>query len=165
MNRLKLRIYTLTAMIAAICVVGSMVKIPTTATSTAALDSAPAFLSVVFLPPLFAGIAGLLGHFATALTSGFLLGPFHIIIAAEMFIVVFIFGWLHKKGMHILKWIFALVGNGILAPLPFYFLISPAFYVASVPGLLVATAINLVIVAVVMPVLSKVFATRGVQTS
>ncbi|AUS86522.1 ECF transporter S component [Lysinibacillus sp. YS11] len=156
MERQKLRKLILTAMVAAICAVGAMIKVPAFI-STAALDSAPAFLGVVFLSPILAGVAGLIGHFITALTSGFPLGPLHIIIAVEMLIVVWVFGMMHKKGMHFWKWPVALVLNGIVAPLPFYFIISPAFFWGALGSILMATVINLIIVAVVMPVLSKVF--------
>lgn len=156
MERQKLRKLILTAMVAAICAVGAMIKVPAFI-STAALDSAPAFLGVVFLSPILAGVAGLIGHFITALTSGFPLGPLHIIIAVEMLIVVWVFGMMHKKGMHFWKWPVALVLNGIVAPLPFYFIISPAFFWGALGSILMATVINLIIVAVVMPILSKVF--------
>ncbi|MEQ6048341.1 ECF transporter S component [Lysinibacillus capsici] len=156
MERQKLRKLILTAMVAAICAVGAMIKVPAFI-STAALDSAPAFLGVVFLSPILAGVAGLIGHFITALTSGFPLGPLHIIIAVEMLIVVWVFGMMHKKGMHFWKWPVVLVLNGIVAPLPFYFIISPAFFWGALGSILMATVINLIIVAVVMPVLSKVF--------
>ncbi|MED3873853.1 ECF transporter S component [Lysinibacillus capsici] len=156
MERQKLRKLILTAMVAAICAVGAMIKVPAFI-STAALDSAPAFLGVVFLSPILAGVAGLIGHFITALTSGFPLGPLHIIIAVEMLIVVWVFGVMHKKGMHFWKWPVVLVLNGIVAPLPFYFIISPAFFWGALGSILMATVINLIIVAVVMPILSKVF--------
>lgn len=156
MDRQKLMNLTLTAMVAAICAIGAVIKVPSFV-STAALDSAPAFLSVVFLSPVFAGVAGMIGHFITALTSGFPLGPLHIIIALEMFVVVWIFGVMHKKGLNLWKWPVALVLNGIIAPLPFYFIISPAFFLGALPSLFMATLINLVIVAVAMPVISKVF--------
>ncbi|WP_281216576.1 ECF transporter S component [Lysinibacillus capsici] len=156
MERQKLRKLILTAMVAAICAVGAMIKVPAFI-STAALDSAPAFLGVVFLSPILAGVAGLIGHFITALTSGFPLGPLHIIISVEMLIVVWVFGVMHKKGMHFWKWPVALVLNGIVAPLPFYFIISPAFFWGALGSILMATVINLIVVAVVMPVLSKVF--------
>ncbi|MGE6513939.1 ECF transporter S component [Lysinibacillus sphaericus] len=156
MDRQKLMSLSLTAMVAAICAVGAVIKIPSFV-STAALDAAPAFLSVVFLSPVLAGVAGLVGHFITALTSGFPLGPLHIIIAVEMFIVVWVFGVMHKKGLHFWKWPVALLLNGIVSPIPFYFIISPAFYWSALASIFMATVINLVIVAGVMPILSKVF--------
>lgn len=156
LNRQKLMNLTLTAMIAAICAIGAVIKVPSPVTS-AALDSAPAFLSVVFLSPMLAGVAGMIGHFITALTSGFPFGPLHIIIALEMFVVVWIFGIMHKKGFDLWKWPVALILNGVIAPLPFYFIISSSFFWSSVPGLLVATMINLVITAIAMPVILKIF--------
>lgn len=160
MDRQKLMKWILTAMVAAICAVGAAIKVPAFI-STAALDSAPAFLGVVFLSPLLAGVAGLIGHFISALTAGFPLGPLHVIIAVEMFIVVWIFGVMHKKGMHVWKWPVALVLNGIVAPLPFYFIISPAFFWGALASIFIATAINLMIVAVVMPILSKIFVRKA----
>lgn len=160
MDRQTLMTWILTAMVAAICAVGAAIKVPAFI-STAALDSAPAFLGVVFLSPLLAGIAGFIGHFISALTAGFPLGPLHVIIAVEMFIVVWIFGIMHKKGMHFWKWPVALVLNGIVAPLPFYFINSPAFFWGALGSIFIATAINLIIVAVVMPILSKVFVRKA----
>ena len=163
MEKTKLRLIILTALIAAICVIGSFVKVPVGVITTAALDSAPAFISAVFLPPVFAGAAGAIGHLATGLTSGFPLGVFHVLIAIEMFVIVAIFAWMHQKGYRISKWIFALVANGVISPLPFYFLISPAFYFGSLLGLVVATIVNLIIAAVVMPVLKTVVNRVGVR--
>lgn len=151
-------------MVIALCAIGALIKIPVFATS-AALDAAPAFISAVFLPPLFAGIAGSVGHVVTALTSGMPLGPFHIIIAIMMFIVVWGFSYLHTNNRHVLKWVWAFISNAIISPLPFYFLISPAFYIAAVPGLMLATAINLALAAALMPALQKVFARKGVHSS
>jgi len=152
----------LTALVSAICVIGSFIKVPGIIT-TAALDSAPAFISVAFLPPLYSGIAGGLGHLATALTSGFPSGPFHILIAFEMFIITIIFSVLHRRGFKILKWIFLIIGNGVLSALPFYFLISPAFFIGAVPSLVIATTINAIITAIVLPVVGKVFSERKVM--
>lgn len=157
-----LRLMVLTALVAAICVIGSFIKVPGFVT-TAALDSAPALISVAFLPPLFSGFAGALGHLATALTSGFPSGPFHILIAFEMLIIIYVFNILHKRGFKIVKWIFLIIGNGVLAALPFYFLISPAFFIGAVPSLVIATVINAIITAIALPVVGKVFSDRKVS--
>lgn len=164
MDKNKLQLIVLTALISALCAVGGFIKVPIPGSvSTAALDSAPAFISVAFLPPLFSGFAGLIGHFATALTSGFPLGPFHILIAVEMFIIVYIFNILHQKGNKILKWVFLIVANGILSPLPFYFIISPEFYISSLPVLLFASVLNALIAYIVIPVILNVFSKRRVR--
>lgn len=163
MDKNKLRYMALTAFVAAICVIGSFVKVPGFIT-TAALDSAPAMIGAAFLPPIFAGAAGAIGHIATGLTSGFPLGVFHGIIALEMFIIITLFTVLHRKGQHLLKWSFMIVANGIIAPLPFYFLISPEFYIGSIASLTVATIINVVVAIIVMPVLKTVMIRSGVQS-
>lgn len=155
MKQEKLRYLLLAALISAICVIGSFIKVPGFITS-AALDSAPAFLSVFFLPPLYAAAVGAIGHLATALTSGMPLGPFHFLIALEMFVILFIFAKLHQHKLTWAKWPFLIVANGILAPLPFYFIISPAFYFGALPSLVVASIINVGIVIVCVPVVSRV---------
>lgn len=162
MNK-KLRIMVLTALTAAICVIGSFIKVPGFIT-TAALDSAPAFLSVVFLPPIFSGIAGGLGHIATALTSGFPLGPLHLLIACEMFLIIYVFNLLHRKQFDIFKWVFLIVANGIISPLPFYFIISPQFYFGALPSLVIASMINAIVAMIIIPILSKVWNRRGVTS-
>lgn len=163
MDKTKLRLIILTALIAAICVIGSFIKVPVGIVATAALDSAPAFISAIFLPPVFAGAAGALGHIATGLTSGFPLGVLHILIAAEMFIIVAVFAIMHQKGLHIFKWLFVVIANGIIAPIPFYFIISPAFYIGSIASLTIATAVNCLIAIIVMPVLKTVVQRVGIN--
>lgn len=152
---MQLKRLTVTAMFAALCAVGGLLTIPLGIGSTA-LDSAPALISAAFLPPVYAGIVALLGHTASAMYAGFLLGPFHVLIAFEMFIIVAVFARLHKAERNVLKWVFFIVANGLLAPLPFYFLISPAFFVGALPSIFIATVVNACIAAVVMPALKHV---------
>ena len=156
---MKLRIITLTAMVSALCAVGAMIKIPVGVTS-AALDSAPAFLGAVFLPAPAAGIAAAIGHIVSAGIGGFQMGPFHLLIAIEMYLVVWGFAKLHQLNHPILKWGYAIVANGILSPLPFYWLISPKMFYAVTPGIFIATIVNVVIVAICMPIVSKAFSRR-----
>src|SRR5690625_6606171 len=114
-------------MFAALCAIGGLLKIPLGIGSTA-LDSAPALLAAGFLPPMFAGIAAMTGHVASALYAGFPLGPFHLLIALEMLAIIYIFARLHQANYRFSKWVFFIIANGLLAPLPFYFLISPSFF-------------------------------------
>lgn len=153
---MKLKTLTLTAMIAALCAVGAMIKVPG-GMGSMALDSAPAFLGAVFLPPVAAGVAAAIGHLISAMTGGSFLGPLHIFIAVEMFIILWGFAKLHNAGRKYSKWIFVVIANGILAPLPFYWLNSPEFFFSIVSVLLMTTLLNVVIAAVVMPILSRAF--------
>lgn len=153
---MKVKKLTLTAMFAALCAIGGLLKIPLGIGSTA-LDSAPAIVAVAFLSPMYAGVAALIGHVASALYAGFPLGPFHLLIALEMLAIIYVFARLHQANYHIGKWVFFIVANGVLAPLPFYFLLSPAFFIGAVPGILIATIFNAAIAGVVMPVLKNVW--------
>lgn len=149
----------MTALFAALCAVGGYIKIPS-GIGSLALDTVPALLAITVLPPVFAGLAALLGHTASALYAGFPLGPFHILIALEMLLIVYVFAKLHNGDHHIAKWIFFVIANGIVAPLPFYFLISPAFFFGVVPMILLATIVNGVVAAVVMPILQQIVQQR-----
>ncbi|KXH83950.1 ECF transporter S component [Sporosarcina sp. HYO08] len=151
---------TVTAFFAALCAVSGFIKIPSGFGGSLALDTVPALVSAAFLPPVFSGLASLLGHTASALYAGFPLGPFHLLIALEMFVIVMFFARLHRKGYHLLKWIFFVAANGILAPLPFYFLISPAFFFGALPFLVMAAALNAIIAAFVLPALRNVLPDR-----
>ena len=77
----------MTALFAALCAVGGLIKIPS-AIGSLALDTVPALVSAAFLPPVFSGIAAMLGHTASAMYAGFPLGPFHVLIALEMFVII-----------------------------------------------------------------------------
>ncbi|WP_203248421.1 ECF transporter S component [Sporosarcina beigongshangi] len=156
---MRLRRMTLTALFVALCAVGGLIKIPS-AVGSLALDTVPALVSAAFLPPVFSGIASMLGHTASAMYAGFPLGPFHVIIALEMFVIILIFARMHQAGFAIMKWVFFVIANGLLAPLPFYFLVSPAFFIGILPSIVVATVLNAVVAAVVLPALKHVAVNR-----
>lgn len=161
----KTRLLVLTAMFVALSVIGSFIKIPVPP-GTPALDSVPAFISIAFIPTPLAAAAGALGHMATALSSGFPLTlPFHIFIALEMAVVVGIAAIIYRKRMKKLAWGWIILSNGVLSPLPFYFLLSPAMYFAVAPGILVATLINVVVGLILLPLLKKAFIRTGVEVS
>lgn len=152
---MKLRLLTLAAMFAALSAIGALIKIPV-GIGSAALDTVPTLISALFLPPIYAGSASLVGHLVSSLSAGFPLGPLHIIIALEMFVILFIFTKLHQKGYHFWKWVFFIFANSVLATLPFYWIISPAFFVGALPGITLATILNASIAMIVSPVVEKV---------
>ena len=89
--------------------------------------------------------------------AGFPLGPFHVLIALEMFVIVIIFARLHKAGrnvaevdvFHHRKW-FACTA-AVLFPD-----ITGIFPSAQLPSILLATVVNAVVAAVVIPALRHV---------
>lgn len=152
---MKLRLLTLSAMFAASSAIGAFVKIPV-GINSAALDTVPALVSAAFLPPVYAGAASLIGHLSSSLYAGFPFGPLHILIAAEMFFILFVFTKLHQAGRNVWKWVFFIFANSVLATLPFYWIISPAFFIGALPGITLATVINASIAIVVSPVVERV---------
>ncbi len=146
---------TLAALFIALCGIGALLKIPGPFSSVA-LDLAPALISTLFLGPVWAGVIAALGHLISAFTGGLPLGPFHAIVAVEMFLIVYVFGLMMKRGWRAAGFLFVTLATGLLAPLPFYFLISPALYMTLVPVLLVATAINSVVAWVALPFLKRI---------
>ncbi|WKA57906.1 ECF transporter S component [Planococcus shenhongbingii] len=146
---------TLAALFISLSAIGGMIKIPLGIASIA-LDSLPALVAVLFLSAPLAGTVAAFGHLLSALFGGMPLGPFHIIIALEMWAAVWLFAKLHNANRTALKWPVFIICNGLLAAIPFYFLLSPAFFYASVLGLLMAATINAVGAAIVLPFMNKV---------
>lgn len=145
----------LAALFVSLSAIGGMIKIPLGITSIA-LDSMPALVAVLFFSAPLAGTIAAFGHLISALFGGMPLGPFHLIIAVEMWAVVWLFAKLHQASKIWLKWPAFIIGNGVLAAVPFYFLLSPAFFYASVPGLVIAASINAGVAALLMPYVLKV---------
>src|SRR5690606_21023198 len=134
---------------------GRMFKIPLGIASIAPA-SMPALVAVLCFSAPLGGNFAVFGHLVSALFGGMPLGPFHLIIAFEMWAVVWLFAILHRAGKRWLKWPAFIVGNGMVAAIPFYFLLSPAFFYASVPGLVIAASINAGVSALLMPYVLRV---------
>lgn len=145
---------SLAALFISLSAVGGMMKIPLGIASIA-LDSMPALLSVLFFSAPLAAVIAVFGHMISAFLGGMPLGPFHLLIAAEMGMIVWLFAKLHIAGMNRLKWIVFILLNGVIAALPFYFLMSPAFFYATVPALLLAATVNAAAAAAAMPYLLR----------
>lgn len=152
---MKTKTLALTALFISLSAIGGMLKIPVGIASIA-LDSMPALIAALFLTAPLAGTVAAAGHLLSAMLGGFPLGPFHFLIAFEMFAAVWLFAKMSESGWNKLRWPAFAIGNGIIAAIPFYFLLSPAFFYASVPGLLLAAAINAGVAAVVMPFMFRV---------
>lgn len=153
---MNVRLLTLTAMIATLCALGALIKIPV-GIGSAALDVVPALVSVAFLPPIFSGIAASIGHLVSSLSAGMPLGPFHIVIAVEMFMILWVFALLHRAGKTVWKWVFFVIANSVIAPLPFYFLIGSVFFFAAVPALFLASCINAGVAFLLAPIMERLY--------
>ncbi|MFI8491643.1 ECF transporter S component [Peribacillus butanolivorans] len=143
------------AIFIALSAVGAMIKVPSPIGSMA-LDSFPALLAAVILGPVSGAIVAGLGHIISAFIGGMTLGPFHFLIMVEMAVLVWMFGVLYVHGKKIGAFFLFFIGNAIILALPFIFLVSLEFYTMLVPGLTGATAINVVLAALLLPRLEPV---------
>ena len=132
------------AILVALSGAGAFIKIPSP-TGTVALDSAPGYLAAAVFSPLEGGI----GHLISAATAGLPLGlPVHLIVAAEMFLFAWVFGWLSRRVGLLAGGVAAALLNGLLAPAILIPVGGLGMYVAQVVPLLAGSAINIVVAAV-----------------
>lgn len=139
----------------ALAAIGGILKVPV-GFGSIALDSAPAILASLFLGPMAGGLVAGAGHFLSALTGGFPLGPFHLIIALEMAGLTIVFALLYRKSK-VCAFIAFWLGNGLLLPLPFLLLIGQAFYITIAPSLLIGALCNIGVTILVLPKLQANF--------
>lgn len=140
----------------ALSVIGSVIKVPAPVSSVA-LDSFPALVSAVLLGPALGALVATLGHLAAALTGGFPMGPFHLIIAVEMAAAVWVFGKVSASGRKWPAFFLFVMLNGIAAPAPFIFFMGVPFYVSSVPAITVAACLNGILAHLLAPRLLPFF--------
>ncbi|MEH7107532.1 ECF transporter S component [Bacillus sp. JJ1764] len=151
----QVKFFSWLAVFIALSAVGAAIKVPSHVGSVA-LDSFPALAAAALMGSGAGAMVAALGHLVSAMISGFPLGPMHLIIAAEMAILVWLFGFIYRKNKTIISGLIFIFGNTIVAPLPFIFLISKAFFILMLPSLFVGSLINTVITLVVVPRLVSV---------
>ncbi|MBB2483142.1 ECF transporter S component [Bacillus sp. APMAM] len=138
----------------ALTVIGSTIKIPAIVGSVG-LD---AFTGLVI-----AGLGSIgmgawiaaIGHLLSALLTGFPLGSFHLLIALEMALCVFVFGILYKAGKKAIAAVAFWIGNALISPLPFIFIMDWTFFIAIVPSLMIGSALNVIVARVFLRFIRK----------
>lgn len=145
---------SLLALMIALSAVGASIKIPAPVSSVA-LDALPALIAAVLLGPGAGAITGALGHLLSAYFGGFPLGVYHLLIAPEMAVLAWIFGTLYTHNKRIFAGIVFIVGNALVAPVPFIFFMNLGFYTGIVPSLLIASSVNTVLALILIPRLSS----------
>lgn len=90
---MKTRSLVLTAMLLALSFIGANIKI----FQSIAFDSMPGFLAALAFGPAIGALIGAVGHFLTAVTSGFPFGlPVHLLIMVDMALTMYAFGFVYK---------------------------------------------------------------------
>lgn len=137
-------------------IVGGFIKIPAIITSVA-LDSFPALLAAAIFGSGAGAIVGGVGHLASALIGGMPMGPLHFVVAIEMALLAALFSVVYRKGKRWTASLLFLIGNGLVAPIPFIFVYGVAFFIGIVPPLLIGSFINVLIGMLLIPRLSAIF--------
>jgi uncharacterized membrane protein len=147
---LSARSLAIMAIFIALSAVGSLIKIPSPVGSVG-LDSAPGLFAAIGFGPLVGFIVISIGHLLTAGIVGFPLTlPVHLAIAAGMGLCALVFRWLGRKGPIWLA--VSVVAVSLLNSFGLGLIVLPiggwGMYIAVIPSLLIAAAINSVIAAV-----------------
>ena len=168
-TKMNTKSLVLVALFLALSFVGANITI----FSSIALDSFPGFVAALLLGPLYGAAIGFLGHFFTALTSGFPLSiPIHLAIAVSMAVTMLGFGLTYKALKKKIPMAGNLVITGIVgvilnAPVSLGFSMGTLALIAGweaalgllamLPILLVASAINVVLGIVSFKPLERVW--------
>ena len=139
------------ALFIALSFVGAFIKIPSPVGSIG-LDSFPGFFAAIAYGPLIGGIVIAIGHFISAAVVGFApIGiPMHLLISLGMIVCGAAFWFLgHKKGLLglIIASVVAIVLNSFGVGLLLLPLGGWGMYLAVMPMLVVASAINVILAA------------------
>ncbi|AVP55885.1 Protein of uncharacterised function (DUF1393) [Clostridium tetani] len=153
----------ITALFIALSFIGANIKIM----GTVAFDAMPGFLGALLLGPVYGGIIGGVGHFLTALTSGFPLSlPVHLVItvimAATMAIFALVYKVLVKKNKVLAMILAIIVGVTVNGPINLLVLtpllmpiMGKAGIFALVPVLSGVAAINAVVAVLIYKFLPR----------
>lgn len=126
----------------ALSVVGAFIKIPSP-TGTVALDAAPGYFSAAILGGGQAALIIALGHLMSSAIVGFPMTlPIHLLVAAEMAVFAFLFGFLVRKSNGYLAVALTTLANGVLAPLSMVPVFGWGFFAAMLVPLLVGSLVN-----------------------
>ena len=163
------KILVIMALFIAMSFVGSFIRI----FGTIAFDSLPGFLAALLLGPVYGAVVGFLGHFFTALNSGFPLSlPLHIVIAASMALTMYVYGFAYRALKRRLSEKVTLVLTGMVgvffnAPVSLAMSMAALFFMAGrevalgllalLPFLLLAAAANVLISIILFKALGKVW--------
>lgn len=167
-NQVKTKQMVLLALFIAMSVVGGYIKLPNPITSSIALDSLPAYLSALLLGGIPGAIVGFLGHMASAALGGFPLSlPIHILIGAQMGLIMLAFNFCAKRINLIAAVIVCIILNGIACPASLILIPGmgmPVFLGAVIP-LTAASALNIILCALIYNPIKRVISIEKADAS
>jgi riboflavin transporter len=144
-----------------LAIAGSFIKIPA-GIGSLAFDSMPALVSAALWSPGWGMVVAGAGHLMSSGLAGFPMGPLHVLIAVQMAGLTFLFGYLYQKNNRNLAPILFVAGNGIAAPLMLVPIIGKGIILAIMPGLLLASVLNVITSTLIIPRLKTFWEKRRV---
>ena len=146
---MKTKKLVITALFIALSFIGANIKIM----DTIAFDAMPGFLGALIVGPVYGAFIGAIGHFLTALTSGFPFTiPVHLIIMLGMAVTMLVFGSVYKYFSKknygvavILSLILGVIINGPLLLVVLIPILGKAVCIGMLPVLSLAAGINIII--------------------
>lgn len=129
----------------ALSVVGAYIKIPSP-TGTVAFDSAPGYFAAAVIGGGEAALIISLGHLVSSFLVGFPLTlPIHFLIAVQMAVFAYLFGFLLRKTNGYVAVIITTLTNGIIAPLSMAPIFGWGFFVGMLLPLLAGSLVNILL--------------------
>lgn len=139
----------------ALSVVGAFLKIPSP-TGTVAFDSAPGYFAAAAFGGGQAALIISIGHLVSSALVGFPLSlPVHFLIAAQMALFAWLFGYLLRKVNAYAAVILTGLANGVLAPLSLVPLNGWPFFTALLLPLLVGSFANVIAAYIIFKSVKK----------
>ncbi|WP_366924445.1 ECF transporter S component [Metallumcola ferriviriculae] len=133
----------------ALSVVGAFLKVPSP-TGTVAFDSAPGYFAAAAFGGAEAALIISIGHLVSSALVGFPLSlPIHFLIAVQMALFAYLFGFLVRKVNGYAAITLTTLANGILAPLSLVPMNGWPFFVAMLPPLLAASFANVLLAYII----------------
>lgn len=148
------------AILIALSVVGALIRVPSP-TGTVAFDALPGYFAALAFGPIEGGIVGAIGHIVTAMFTGFPLGvPLHLLVAVEMFVFVWVFGYLARRVNVIVAAVVAVILNGVAGPL----LTIPIAGTGLFASLLLPLTVTTIVVVILAIAAAKAVQAAGLAT-
>lgn len=142
----NIKTLTMVAMLIALSAIGALIKI----FNTIALDSMPGYFAALYLGGWYGAMVISLGHFITAITSGFPLGiTIHIYIAIQMAVYAYLFKFFYQRFNIYIAIVFGTLLNGPISTLLFVPIFGWGFFVGWSLPLTVASFINIFLASLI----------------
>src|SRR5699024_3871927 len=136
------------ALFIALSVIGGLITLPSPVGSIE-LDSFPALIAAVWIDKNSGAIVCKVGHLLSVLLCIFVIVL--VMLFNDCMIIVWFYCNVYKSLNQNIPNTFFIITNGFIMPLPFIFIMGFPFFLGILPSLVIATVLNLIIAALLIP--------------